>query len=202
MGKRGAIFGLLVPLAGSAGGCTSISSNYGDQLTAVSSERIFVCSGFDCTHQTRLSVTASDAARFAAILSSGAGSPEAERAAIAEAVAYFETRATQAIGVRDAAKSTLGQSGRKGQMDCIDESTNTRSLLRYLEERGLLRHHGIGSNVRRGFLLDGRYFHATAVIRDPDGVRWAVDSWYEPGGGLPDIMALDEWMRRGVMGER
>ena len=34
------------------------------------------------------------------------------------------------------------------------------------------------------------------------GTRWAVDSWYEPMGGKPDVMPLDQWKSRGVMGER
>jgi hypothetical protein len=117
-------------------------------------------------------------------------------------VAYFETRAGQAIGVRDTAKSTLAQSGRMGQMDCIDESTNTRTLLLYLQGRGFLRHHNVESNVSRGFFADGRYPHSTAVVSEKGGPRWAIDSWYEPMGGKPDIMPLDQWKTRGVMGER
>ena len=72
------------------------------------------------------------------------------------------------IGVRDRAEGgDFGASHIKGQMDCIDESTNTRGFLLYLAERGLLKFHKVGRNVSRGFFVDGRYPHLTAIIIDP-----------------------------------
>lgn len=192
---------LIVLLAGLAG-CTSVSSNYEGEITRTDLTRIYVCHGFDCTYRTRLDITAADADRFAAIMRPGQASQSAERAAVGEAVAYFEERSTRAIGVRDEAKSHIGQAGERGQMDCIDESTNTRSLLLYLQKRGLLKHHTVDANVARGFFIDGRHPHATAVLRASDGQRWAIDSWYEPAGGEPDIMKLEDWLPRGVMGAR
>lgn len=118
------------------------------------------------------------------------------------AIAYFEQRSTQKIGIKDEPKSDITQSGRMGQMDCIDESTNSRTVLLYLQSRGLLKHHSVLGNVSRGFFADGRYPHSTAVVQEKGGQKWAVDSWYEPAGGEPDIMPLSEWQRRGVMGER
>lgn len=84
-------------------------------------------------------------------------------------------------------------------MDCVDESTNTDALLRYLQGNGLLRYHSVESRTSRGFLLDGRYPHWTAVIRAPDGIKWVVDSWYAPMGGAPDIIPLSAWKTRGVL---
>ena len=199
---RSSVTLLVLAASALAGGCTSISSNYVGDITKVDASRIHVCHGYNCIYKTRLSLGPADAERFGQIMRQGAATPEAERAAISRAVQHFETRAFQAIGIRDRAKSTLLDSGEKGQMDCIDESTNTRSLLLYLAHLGLLKHHQVGANVSRGFLLDGRYFHSTAVIRDSAGKRWAVDSWYEPMGGPPDIMPLEEWMSRGVAGAR
>lgn len=189
-------------LAGLLAGCNSVSSNYTGEITRASPARIFVCSGFDCNYKTRLDLGEAENDRFARIMAGGESSPEAERAAVAKAVSYYEELGATAIGARDHAKSDITQSRVKGQMDCIDESTNTRSLLRYLAARGMLRHHRVERNVSRGFLLDGRYPHSTAVLRDPQGRRWAIDSWYEPTGGAPDVMPLDEWMTRGVFGKR
>ncbi len=160
-----------------------------------------VCHGFDCRRRTNLVLSGADAKKFASIMA-GSKSAGAERAAIGRAIAYFEQRSIQAIGVKDEPKSDLTQSGLMGQMDCIDESTNSRSLLRYLESRGLLKFHSVLGNVSRGFFADGRYPHSTAVVQEKSGQKWAVDSWYEPAGGKPDIMPLTEWQRRGVMGER
>jgi hypothetical protein len=133
---------------------------------------------------------------------SGRASPRAERAAVSRAVQYYEGRAARAVGVRDQAKSNAKQWGKRGQMDCVDESTNTRIFLLYLERRGLLKHHTVDRNVTRGFLIDGRYPHSTAVLREISGEKWTIDSWYEPTGGPPDIMLLSQWLSRGVMGAR
>ncbi|CAG0972494.1 MAG: hypothetical protein F9K19_17235 [Rhizobiaceae bacterium] len=166
----------------------------------VRTERIYVCSGFNCHFKTRLDFGASDARRFAEIMTGGRGSPQAERSAISSAVQYYEKRAGAAIGVIDDAKSDFGASGELGQMDCIDESTNTRSLLLYLERRGLLQHHSVLANVSRGLFIDGRYPHSTAVLLDRSGKEWAVDSWYAPMGAAPDILPMAQWLKRGVMG--
>jgi hypothetical protein len=160
-----------------------------------------VCHGFGCHFTTSLPLDRSDERRFAGFFH-GVRSAEAERRAISRAVRHFEERSTQIIGIRDEARSTSRQNGMRGQMDCIDESENTRGLLLHLAGRGLLKHHSVESNATRGMLIDGRYFHSTAVVSDSAGVRWAIDSWYDPAGGPPDIMKLDEWRQRGVRGER
>ncbi len=184
-------------------GCTSISSNYSGEITVAKSTRIYVCHGFDCSYKTRYNVTPEDWDRFAEIMASGVESAEAERKAIAAANMFYEERAALAIGVRDAAKSNIGQSRAKGQMDCIDESTNTRSMLLFLAESGWLKHHKVEWNVSRGVFIDGRYPHSTAVIKEHGtGKKWAVDSWYEATGVIPDIVPLSYWKTRGVMGQR
>ncbi|WP_246637843.1 hypothetical protein [Nitratireductor kimnyeongensis] len=149
-----------------------------------------------------MSIDAAMRQRLAAIMASGKASAKAERAAVSKAVRYFETMATGVLGVRDGAKSAPGGARVYGQMDCIDESRNTRTLLRYLQRHGLLRHHVVQRNSARGFFLDVRYPHATAVLRAKSGDEWAVDSWFEPAGGAPDIMRLAEWKKRGVRGAR
>jgi hypothetical protein len=194
-------FALLTALAAIAAGCTSVSSNYNDDIANVSTGRLTVCHGFDCRNQTALTFSADDQQRLRALLATNADAA-AERDAIRKAVQVFENAATARLGVADKPKSDLSQTGQHGQMDCIDESTNTRTFLRYLESNGLLKHHTVQTNVTRGVIFDGRYFHATAVMRDRGGQRWAVDSWYEPAGGPPDVMRLEEWLGRGQMGRR
>jgi hypothetical protein len=180
-------------------GCTSTG---GPRVPTTEPARFDICHGYGCHYKTRLDFGAADAKRLAAIMASGADSAAAERRAVSRAVQYFEKQATQTIGIRDRPKSDFGKARERGQMDCVDESTNTRAFLLYLERRGMLRHHTVAGFVQRGFLFDGRYPHATAVLEGEDGTRWAVDSWFEPGGGAPDIMPLSDWMKRGVMGVR
>ncbi|PRD42024.1 hypothetical protein C5748_17845 [Phyllobacterium phragmitis] len=161
-----------------------------------------VCHGYDCYRSTRVTLTAGDLKRIAAAMAQGMKSAEAERSAVRRAVAIFEERSTAVIGVRDKAKMQFGRARIKGQMDCIDESTNTDHFLKFLQSTGWLRHHRMARKTSRGFFLDGRYPHWTAVLKDEHGVLWAVDSWFEPGGGLPDVMKLSEWKQRGVGGQR
>lgn len=189
----------LLVLIGLAAGCTSVSSRYDGEIKKVDTARIYACHGFDCYFKTRVDLGAADAGRFSEIMAAGAASPEAERAAISRADQYFEDRVGQAIGARDQPKSSFGKSGQEGQMDCIDESTNTRSLLLYLAKRDLLKYHTVEKNVSRGLFFDGRYPHSTAVITEKGGVKWAVDSWYAPMGGAPDIIPLSQWLPRGVL---
>lgn len=165
--------------------------------------KLTACYGYGCRMEKSFPLTKGATDRFAAIMSEGKASPEAERAAVRKAVAYYEEMSAAAIGARDGPKSPVVASGEKGQMDCVDESTNTHHLLVYLETRGLLAHHSVQQNVTRGALVDGRYPHWTAVLKDKtDGKKWAVDSWYEPAGGLPDVVELAYWRTRGVWGER
>ena len=164
--------------------------------------KLTACYAYGCRAMAKIPVTEGVSKKFAAIMAGGTRSPEAERAAVSKAVQYFENLSVSAIGARDLPKSPIVASGEKGQMDCIDESTNTRHVLLYLQSRGLLKHHKVQGNVSRGLFLDGRYPHWTAVLSDPQGKRWAVDSWYEAAGGPPDIVTLDSWRTRGVMGER
>lgn len=194
-------FVFLIALAGIAGGCTSVSSNYNDDIADVSSGQLTVCHGFDCRNQTALTFSADEDRRLQALFA-GISNAAAEREAIRQAVQIFENATTARLGVADKPKSDLSQTGQHGQMDCIDESTNTRTFLRYLASHGLLEHHEVQTNVTRGVIFDGRYFHATAVIRDKGGQRWAIDSWYEAAGGPPDVMRLEDWLGRGQMGRR
>lgn len=181
-------------------GCTSTSPETPvETLGYAAPARLSVCHGYGCTFKTRLELGARDGARFKAIMARGKASPAAERKAISRAVRYFEDRSYQVTGVRDEPSAKLGASRIRGQMDCIDEATNTRALLRYLAKRGMLKHHKVERNASRGHFIDGRYPHWTAVIRDPKGVTWAVDSYYAPMGGAPDVIPMSEWKPRGYL---
>ncbi|MBC2885977.1 hypothetical protein H7Q97_11285 [Ochrobactrum sp. CM-21-5] len=161
-----------------------------------------VCHGYECYYKTKTTLTPQDQRRIRSVMQKGAGSPEKERKAVRGAVAIFEQRGTAAIGIRDKPRMQFGKARIKGQMDCIDESTNTDAFLRYLQSQGWLKQHTVAKRTSRGFFFDGRYPHWTAVLQDRRGERWAVDSWYEAGGGQPDIMPLAEWKRRGYHGQR
>ncbi len=156
-------------------------------------ESFRVCHGYDCTYRTKVGLSPSDQSRIRSLLQKGARSALHERDALRHAVALFEKRSTAAIGVRDEPRMQFGRARIKGQMDCVDESTNTDQFIRYLAKNGWLRHHTPERRTSRGLFIDGRYPHWTAVIRDDSGKDWAVDSWYGAGGDRPDITPLSQW---------
>ncbi len=170
-------------------------------LSVASAQTFSVCHGYDCYYRTKVTLSTKDELRIQSQLKQARNASD-ERKVLRTAIALFEERSTAAIGVRDKPKMQFGKARIKGQMDCVDESKNTDNFLRYLQSRGWLKYHSPERRATRGSFIDGRYPHWTAVIKDSTGQSWAVDSWYEAGGGLPDIMPLQEWKRRGYGGER
>lgn len=157
-------------------------------------DRIYVCHAFGCARKTAVDYSAKDLATLRRILAKGRTSQAAERKAIAEAVAWSERKTGPVVGSEnDVGGYDLQNSGVPGQMDCIDEATNTTSLLLLAEGRGYLSHHTVSRPVARGFFLDGRYPHATAVVRSSDGAAFAIDSWPQSNGKLPVVQDLDAW---------
>ena len=103
----------------------------------------------------------------------------------------------------DAAKSPIGLAGKVGQMDCIDEATNTTSLLLIAGSHDLLVHHRVSTPVARGFFLDGRGPHVTAVVAErQSNRRFAIDSWVKTSGADPDVMPLKKWLVEGSISQR
>ena len=166
--------------------------------TLPSKTRVVICHGFGCHLKTSVGFSAADFATFARILAKGQASPAAERQAIRSAVAWAEKRVAPTVGSEDDVGGLdIWNAGERGQMDCLDEATNTTSYLLVAEQRGLLRHHTVARPVSRGFFLDGRYPHATAVVvENGSGQAYAVDSWPHGNGVEPNVMTLETWQAR------
>jgi hypothetical protein len=160
-----------------------------------SNGNLYICHAFGCKLNYAFRPTEQDLVEVTAILERGKESPNAERQAMGEAIQYFETRLGPLVGSdKDKGGFDLTSSGIPGQMDCIDEASNSTSYLIYLQKHGLLSHHTVSSPVARGFFLDGRYPHATAVVKQTNGKHYfAIDSWVKDNGAFPVIMPLDKW---------
>lgn len=188
---------LAAGLAGCAGQADGLPTNWYATHDGVppSREKTVVCHGFGCHLKTSVSFSPADMKALGEILAAGSASPAAEREAIARAVQWQEKRVAPIVGsANDVGGFTLHGSGVPGQMDCIDEATNTTSLLLVAERNGMLTHHAVRSPVARGFFLDGRYPHATAVVAEKaSGKTFAIDSWPRANGLAPDVMTLERW---------
>jgi hypothetical protein len=157
--------------------------------------QIIACHGYGCARRTVISVAGSWLSRAASLLQRSRGSPEAERRALGEVVRTYTAYLAASFGGKtDLPGSPAGMSGVQGQMDCLDETANTTSLLLVLQERGLLVHHRVEHPESRGFFFDGRYPHFTAVMAEKrSGAEWAVDPWRRAPGQSPEILPLARW---------
>ena len=118
-------------------------------------------------------------------------SAQQERQQIKLAFALLERYTGQQTGTfLDRAENDLSH-GIQGQMDCIDEATNSTVYLRLLQNAHLLTWHTQSSRTSRGFLTSP---HNTATILElKTQQRFAVDSWFEANGESPHIVPLAEW---------
>ena len=160
---------------------------------------IVVCHGFGCRYRTAIALSAADRAALTRLLGAGRASPEAERRAVAAAWAWFDRRIAPDAGTRNhVAAAGFEYMYDRGQFDCVDSSRNTTTLLLVLEQLHLLRHHAVDVPVSRGFFLDGRPPHYTAVLRDNgSGKKWAIDSWTRGYGQPAEVMSLERWLAAG-----
>ncbi|WP_112662810.1 hypothetical protein [Microvirga flavescens] len=159
--------------------------------------RIIACHGYGCARRTEIGVDSDWFTHVAGIMRAGRTSAQAERLALRDAVRIYTAHlAAQFGGPPDAPRSPPSLSGQVGQMDCLDEAANTTSLLLLLQERGLLAYHEVARPQSRGFFIDGRYPHFTAVIVQKEGhSQWAVDPWTSAPGSRPDLLPLEDWQK-------
>jgi len=154
--------------------------------------RLAICSGWGCKSRREVAIPHRQWQALARLFTPTAPSPAHERQRIAQAIARLE-------GIIGALAGTAGDlpGNRRGetlggQLDCVDESTNSTTYLLALEAQGWLRWHRSAGRARRSwFVLDQHY---TAVIEEREGGRrYAVDSWYGPNGAPPEIQPLSDW---------
>jgi len=174
-----------------------LAEQYDQQSVALPTTRVVVvCHGFACKFRTEIGLDDTDHAALRKFMASGTASPEAERAAAANAVAWFGRRFAPEAGTAGAkARAGPFSTGDRSQIDCIESALNTSSLLLILDQLGLLRFHQIEAYASRWRPLDLEV-HSTAVLTDMRTKRkWAFDSWVRDSGQLPDVLPLDDWFK-------
>jgi hypothetical protein len=154
-----------------------------------------VCYGHSCSVVAIVALTAEDWQAVRRVFGDGDGAPGPadERARIADAIALLERLVGGRTGTWRDHGGDLKGFARPGQMDCVDEATNSTTYLRMFAGDRLLRWHKVGPIMKRGHLLWGLP-HATAVIVDStSGQPWAVDAWYRDNGQPPHIVPYGVW---------
>ena len=174
------------------------TTNFGaSSAHAASSNVIKVCSGYGCIISDRFSFTVEDNQHLIKSMANSTGTASGEREAIAQTIGLMERKARAKLRYRpDVRKAYIKNSSKRGQMDCVDESLNTTAYLKHLHALGLLKFHKPNRRyAERGFILDGRYPHKSAVITDQTGKRWTVDSWYGDDGQSAQVMEHAKWRK-------
>ena len=163
--------------------------------SAIHAEPIPLCFDHGCRTQMSFQPTAAEWSELTRLFAPSPAEAGEERARIAAAIALFER-----IAARHSGKTHLDRggnaagSGEPGQMDCIDESTNTHNYLNRLERAGLLRHHRVVERHKRTRWLITAHWSAVVEER-ATGARYVVDSWFRDNGEEPVIYPLEQWMR-------
>lgn len=154
-----------------------------------------VCHDLSCHSVSDLSLTSSEWQQVSLFFTPVAGSARAERQQIASAVALMETLVGNKIGTAGDRSQNQLPGSRQGQLDCIDEATNTSVYLRMMESEGLLHWHQSAPRTSRG-LLNGHAPHNTASIIDKQSrQRYAVDAWFFANGEPPAIVLMTQWKK-------
>ena len=155
--------------------------------------RFSVCFDHSCRTIVTRSVSNQEWQRITAPLQTPASVAADERAAIALGIALMEQAVGEKTGTSGDRGGNLAGFGELGQMDCIDESNNTTTYLKLLQQDGRLLHHEVEARATR-FGLSAGMPHTTAVIEDIAArQRYAVDAWFFDNGQPPVIVPLDEW---------
>ncbi|MCB1593155.1 MAG: hypothetical protein KDI90_11965 [Alphaproteobacteria bacterium] len=152
------------------------------------------CSQYGCKRLTPLSISNDEWADISNVYGPLAQNAQQEREKISRTIARFE----QIIGARTGTDIDIAGTFRKigkGQLDCVDESTNTTSYLMLLEQNGFLRFHRVGApDTRFPIVHSGRWPHQTAVIIEKEnGKRYVVDSWFYDNGHPAVVLPIKTW---------
>ncbi len=152
------------------------------------------CQNYDCAVVKNVTLGKSEWKRIDKAFGKKAKTAEQEREKIGKIIGVFEEVLGPLTKTEGDREGTFVQTG-DGQLDCVDESTNTTVYLTLLQQKGLIKFHEIGQPEVRYPLISGRgWMHQTAVITDiKTGERFAVDSWFEDNGVPAYIVPLEEW---------
>ncbi len=176
--------------------CQSNGSSSSLGVLDSGNKEVKICSGFGCIYSAQLAFSGADLKHINSVLKTDFATPADERKSLADLIAWKERLAQSKLRmVTDTRLSYQRDAGKVGQMDCVDESSNTLAFIQFLDRNGLLKFNKPTRIVGRGFLFDGRYPHRTAVVRDIKGKDWAIDSWKKDGGKLPQVVELAVWKK-------
>ncbi len=151
------------------------------------------CYDFGCKSKQEVQYSEAQWQKIGALFD-GVSDSASEKQAIRSAIASMEKISGDISGTHLDRGGNYPGEDIPGQMDCIDESSNSFQYLSALQQSGLLKWHRVEDRKLR---IVWFISHWTAVISELQGGRlFAVDSWHRDNGELPIIQPLEDWSRK------
>lgn len=149
------------------------------------------CYDYGCRTRAKIDINDAEWSRIRDLFLSAPSTAEAERQAMSWAVGFYEEIAgRQTPSWRDRGKNPIDAEP-PGQLDCVDESTNTDHFLRLLAQEGMFQQHKVVDIAHRLGFIDQHY---SAQVEELDsGQRYVVDSWFLDNGQPAFIQTIEEW---------
>lgn len=186
---------LAASLLGSAYLCTGLTGA-SEPVMHAGDLPIDICFQHGCARQARVHLDQAILTRLAQFFSDATAGPIQERDAIAQAIAQLEQYVGAHSGTDHDLGGTFPGAFQHGQMDCIDEATNTTRYLLLFARQGWLHWHDPSDTATRLPIPRSWWPHTTAVVRErATGREFAVDSWFESNGRPPYVVELSAWRR-------
>ena len=153
------------------------------------------CQNYGCALVKNVKLNKQEWKKITKAYGKQAKSAKEERAKIAKTIPMFEHIVGKITETHHDKAGTFVQTGH-GQIDCVDESTNTTVYMMLLTQKGLIKFHTVEQSQVRYPLVSGRgWMHQTAVVRETEtGAEYAVDSWFGDNGQPIHIVPITDWM--------
>lgn len=152
-----------------------------------------VCYGNSCRLQSEVSLSVAEWDQVRALFEPAPGDALTERRSVARATGLLETFTGQRTDTLGDAPGMGVHWNPDGQLDCIDEATNSTAYLRMMAADGLIRFHDVGLPANR-FVVTAWGPSNTATIRErATGKVYAVESYFRSNGEPAYVLPLDLW---------
>ncbi len=152
-----------------------------------------ICHSMSCHSVSNVSLSQTEWQRVRRQFEPVAQNAEAERQQIAAAIALLEKLVGNKTGTAGDRAKNHSPGSRFGQLNCIDEATNTSVYLRMMDNEGLLNWHRAAPRTSRGPLTGQAPHNTASIIESLSQQRYAVDAWFFANGQPPAIVLMDRW---------
>lgn len=166
------------------------------KVTPPTAESVTVCRAYNCRIRSQMHIAPVDLATIKAGFAS-AKTPAAERVQMANAIGLLEKRAGVLFGTSTDKAGVLYNAGigDPTQQDCVDEAATATGYLEMMARNGFFKFHTVLVPTVRGVLIDGRWQHYAALVKEtPTSTEYVVDSWFRPNGQPAVVMEHQAWL--------